>query len=175
MKRLYYLTHDINAAERVSEKLHQQGVSDWHFHVLGKDKANMIKHHLHLATPLQELDIIRSGERGALIGFGMGILLTGGLVMLPSYSSSLGLFTQVAMVLLFSLFGAWVGGLVGVSNENYKIRRFHDYIEHGQFLLMIDVERSQRPLVQSVVASFAEVRKAGEDTTITTPFDKIAA
>jgi len=73
MKRLYYLTESIDAAEKLSERLHSEGITDWNFHVLGKDKANIVRHHLHSTTPLQELDIVRSGERGILMSLAVGI------------------------------------------------------------------------------------------------------
>jgi len=170
MKRLYYLTDSIDAAERLSDRLHQEGITDWNFHVLGKDKANIVRHHLHSTTPIQELDIIRSGERGVLIGFTVGILLTCYVALFTSFGSGLSWVGQVAGVLLFSCFGAWVGGLAGVSNENYKIRRFHKDIESGNYLLLVDVSRDQKARVEAIVSKFPVIRKEGEDTTIVYPF-----
>ena len=93
-------------------------MTDWHFHVLGKDKANVIRHHLHGATPLQELDIIRSGERGVLLGLCVGMLATAFVSSFTSLGQYMTLVSQIATVVGFSLFGAWLGGLVGVSTEN---------------------------------------------------------
>lgn len=80
------------------------------------------------------------------------------------------LWLQAAVVLLFSCFGAWVGGLVGVSSENYKIRRFHDDIEAGALLIMVDVSLDQRRAVRDVIDEFDQIREAGEDSTLITPF-----
>ena len=170
MKRLYYITNDINEAERASDRLHEEGVTDWNFHVLGQDKAQIVKHHLHSTTPLHELDIIRSGERGVIAGFTIGILITGYITLFTPLGSSFNLLGQMMLVLLFSLFGAWVGGLVGVSNENYKIKRFHGDIKKGNYLLLVDVNRSQRQAVEDVIAEFSGIRKAGEDSTFINPF-----
>ncbi len=170
MKRLYYLTKNINVAERISDRLHEEGITDWNFHVLSKDKANIVRHHLHSATPLQELDIIRSGERGVLAGFLVGVVATCIIALYTSVGEYMGLWAQAATVILFSFFGAWLGGLVGVSTENYKIRRFHDDIESGALLLMIDVNRDQRRAVIDVLDEFDQVVEAGEDTTFINPF-----
>ncbi len=170
MKRLYYLTKNINIAQRVSDRLHEEGITDWNFHVLGKDKADVIRHQLHSTTPLQELDIIRSGERGVLAGFTFGVVATMVIAMFTSIGEYMGLLAQLATIVLFSLFGAWLGGLVGVSSENYKIRRFHDDIEAGYFLLMIDVQPHQISEVREVVVEFDQIRQSGEDSTFDNPF-----
>jgi len=161
---------NINIAQRVSDRLHEEGITDWNFHVLGKDKADVIRHHLHSTTPLQELDIIRSGERGVLAGFTFGVVATAAIAMFTSIGEHMGLIAQLATIVLFSLFGAWLGGLVGVSSENYKIRRFHDDIEAGYFLLMIDVQPYQESEVREVVVEFDQIRQSGEDTTFDNPF-----
>lgn len=173
MKRLYYLTDSIDAAERLSDRLHDEGITDWNFHVLGKDKANIVRHHLHSTTPIQELDIIRSGERGVLAGFTVGILLTCYVALFTSFGSNLNWMGQAASVILFAMFGAWVGGLVGVSNENYKIRRFHNDIQNGSYLLLVDVSHDQKARVETIVDNFSAVRKGGEDTTLIHPFARV--
>ncbi len=173
MKRLYYLTESIDAAERLSERLHEEGITDWNFHVLGQDKANIVRHHLHSTSPLQELDIIRSGERGVLIGFTLGVLLVCYIALQTSWGAGLSWMWQAAGIILFSMFGAWVGGLVGVSNENYKIRRFHKDIEEGKYLVLVDVKASQKSAVESTVSQIQAIRKAGEDTTFINPFSKV--
>ncbi len=173
MKRLYYLTESIDAAERLSERLHEEGITDWNFHVLGQDKANIVRHHLHSTSPLQELDIIRSGERGVLIGFTLGVLFVCYIALQTSWGASLNWMWQAAGIILFSMFGAWVGGLVGVSNENYKIRRFHKDIEEGKYLVLVDVSPSQKSAVEETVSQIQSIRKAGEDTTFINPFSKV--
>ena len=172
MKRLYYLSNNIDVVERLSDELHERGITDWNFHVMGKDKANMVRHHLHTTTPLHELDIVRSGERGVLAGFVVGLLITCYVALFTSFGESMGLIVQIGSVVLFSLFGAWVGGLVGVSNENYKIRRFHSAIDAGNFLIMVDVDRFQRREVENVIDMFHEIQRAGEDSIMISPFDK---
>jgi hypothetical protein len=170
MKRLYYLTDNIDTAERVSDRLHKEGITDWNFHVLGQDKAQIVRHHLHSTTPIHELDIIRSGERGVLIGFAIGILVTCYFALYTQVGASLHWLWLMAAIVLFSCFGAWVGGMVGMSTENYKIQRFHRDIRDGRLLLLVDVKADQKAGVESVIASFPGVAKAGEDSTFINPF-----
>lgn len=175
MKRLYYLSNNIDVVEKLSDELHAKGLTDWNFHVMGKDKANMIRHHLHTTSLLHELDIIRSGERGVLVGFVVGLLLTCYVALVTPFGASMNLLAQIASVVLFSMFGAWLGGLVGVQNENYKIRRFHSAIDNGEFLIMVDVTHKQRREVEDTIDRFHEIRRAGEDSTFISPFDSPSA
>lgn len=175
MKRLYYLTENADAAELASDSLHNNGITDWNFHVLGKDKANVIKHHLHSTTPLHELDIIRSGERGVLLGFLSGIVVAVVVATFASTGETFSILLQsLTIIALFSLFGAWLGGLVGVSTENYKIRRFHDDIEAGSLLLMIDVSAAEQASVVEMLKRIPQIRPAGEDSTVINPFASVA-
>jgi hypothetical protein len=175
MKRLYYLTESIDAAEQLSERLHKEGITDWNFHVLGKDKDNIVKHHLHSTTPLQELDIVRSGERGVLTGLIVGAVFVAVMMMVTSFGQNVHWVWLFSFIMFFAFFGAWIGGLIGVSTENYKIKKFHNHIEAGQYLLLVDVSAMQKPLVESIVTrQFTSIWKAGEDTTVISPFETAA-
>jgi hypothetical protein len=170
MKRLYYLADNLDTVDAVAGALQRIGISAWHFHVLSRDDAGLYRHHLHSATPLHRRDVIRTGERGALLGFAIGLiaaLLTLGLLELaPAHNLVV---TGVAIVLP-TLFGAWAGGLVGLSLENHKVARFHDDIEAGRNLLMIDVDGAHEERVRQMMQAFA-VDTGGEDSTLIMPFN----
>lgn len=169
MKRLYYLADNLDIADDVAKALHNEGISDWNFHVLSKDEAGLYKHHLHAATPLHQRDLIRTGERGALLGFAVGMAAAVFTALLLELSSVHTLLVFGIAVILPTLFGAWLGGLVGLSLENHKIARFHRDIEAGRALLMIDVRRHHSQRIQQVMQYFA-VQPGGEDTTLIMPF-----
>lgn len=169
MKRLYFLADNLDTVDEVAIALHNEGIRDWNFHVLSKDEAGLYKHHLHAATPLQQRDIIRAGERGALLGFALGLAAAIVSLLLLDWSPTHGKVVFAIAVALPTLFGAWVGGLVGLSLENYKIARFHADIEAGRALLMIDVDRAHEQRVGRLMQMFA-VEPGGEDSTLITPF-----
>lgn len=171
MKRLYYLTHHIEAVDSISKTLHEAGISDWNFHVLSKDKAGLTTHRIHSTTPLHERDIIRSGERGALIGVTVGLcgaMIVAATNMLPS--SALGYLLMATLVFVCTMFGAWVGGFLGIQTENYKVRQFHDELEDGQYLLMIDVDASHEDTIRKLMSLCHDATPMGDDTTLITPF-----
>jgi hypothetical protein len=169
MKRLYFLTRDIDAADEISERLHKAGITDWNFHVLSKNKSELHRHRLHATTPLQELDIIRGGEIGVIVGVLAGAIAA--LVFLR-VGFDLNWLGFSAAVVLFALFGTWLGGMIGVSSENYKIRRFHNFIERGYLLLMVDVAKDQQKGFMDIISLYPTVSPAGEDTTVVNPFAK---
>lgn len=169
MKRLYYLADNLDTADEVARALHDEGIRDWNFHVLSKDEAGLYKHHLHAATPLHHRDLIRTGERGALLGLVAGMSAAVFSALLLEMSSLHTVMVFAIAVVLPTLFGAWLGGLIGLSTENHKIARFHDDIEFGRALLMIDVKPVHEHRIRELMRLFA-VRESGEDTTIIMPF-----
>ncbi len=167
MKRLFYLSPTIESAEQVSEDMHKHGVTDWNFHVLSKDEAGLYTHHLHSANAFQRTDLVRYIERGLLAGGLLGLIFAIPLAYLENFGFS----AWLALGFFCVLFGAWCGGIGGISQENYKIRHFHDDIEAGKHLIMIDVHKQDEELIKSVMSTrHPEAQLQGVDSTFTNPF-----
>lgn len=168
-RRLYYLANDFDSVDRIAELLHKQGLSDWNFHVFSKDDVGLYKHHLHSATPWHTRDIWRQGERGALIGFVLGAIaasvIVGGLGFFQNHFA----LATVIILALVTMNGAWIGGLVGIGTENYKIKRFHSDIDSGRILLMIDAAAKERDNIQRLLRSFP-LQACGDDSVVALPF-----
>jgi hypothetical protein len=176
MQRLYYLADDVETTRRVSDALHKEGISHWHFHVLAKDEAGLYTHHIHSATPFQQLDLIHTGQRwglgGAAIGLAIGLL---GYVLQP-LAWAVNPLVVVLVTLIGALFGAWLGGMVGLTRENYKISPFHDDIEAGRYLIMVDVRKEFRPRVRELMnMEFPSVQRCGSSSTFINPFERAAS
>jgi hypothetical protein len=149
------------------------------------DEDGLYRHHIHSANPIQQLDIVHTGERwgifGAAAGLVLGLLahftvpLLGAAVPgLPADGPSL-----VFTVLLFTVFGGalgiWLGGAVGASRESYKLAPFHDEIEDGRLLIMVDVRRDSAGKVRQIMTmGFPRVRYCGRDSTFINPFKRPA-
>ncbi len=152
MRRMYYLTHSLDSTAQISNDLHQEGITDWNFHVLGRDEAGLYRRHIHSANYLQRLDIIRNAEQGAILGFIGALLTTGYVIIAEPFGANQSGLVYVAIFGFITLFGAWAGGLVGIAKENQKIAQYHDEIESGKFLIMIDVLAGDEERVQSLMA-----------------------
>ena len=78
------------------------------------------------------------------------------------------------VIVVFTLFGAWVGGLTGIDNENKKLRRFHDDIEAGKFLVLIYARKEQEQLIRDMMAEkHPEARLAAVDRHFMNPFKRV--
>ena len=87
------------------------------------------------------------------------------------FEHSLPLLALLSIAGFFALFGAWSGGLAGVTRENYKIRRFHSDLEKGKYLIMVDVLKNQEQLIRQQLSQYhPEALLAAEGTSLIHPF-----
>ncbi|MEZ5560636.1 MAG: hypothetical protein R3E86_19085 [Pseudomonadales bacterium] len=171
MRRLYFVADDLEIVEQVSAALRAAGISSWNFHVLSRDEAGLYRHSIHSAATYHQLDIIHTGERwglvGGCIGLGAGLIAYFG-ELLPW---NVNLLTVLLMTLVGALYGAWQGGMVGMTRENYKIAPFHGDIEAGRHLIMVDVNDRNRAQVREIMnMRFPQVSFGGRDSPMISPF-----
>ncbi|MCW8884979.1 MAG: hypothetical protein OQK12_06945 [Motiliproteus sp.] len=170
MKRLYYLTQDLQLTRKISDDIHQAGITDWHFRVVCKDPSGLYQQQIHSASPFIRLDIIHTAERGGMIGTLFGGVLAGSLLLLnpPGFPMDLKMFSLI--IAICCLGGFWMGASAGTSRENYKIAPFHDQIEAGQYLIIIDVSKSQESAVRNAISHYPEAKLEAEGTSTSNPF-----
>lgn len=168
-RRLYYIADNLDTVDKVADLLQRQGITGWNFHVISKDAAGLYRHHLHSATPLHTQDVWRFGERGALIGLVLGLLVSLLIIGALGYFENQFFAAAVVITALVTMHGAWAGGMAGLATENHKIKRFHNDIEAGRFLLMIDVKNSARERIQHALEQFP-LQAGGDDTVAALPF-----
>ena len=167
MRRIYYLLDNIRDVDSVSGKLHDNGIADWQFHVLAKNEEGLYQHQLRCANIFQKRDAVHSGERGALIGGATGLYLA--LFTYPWTTTTPVLL--ISIIILLSTAGVMIGSVLGNRYENYKITRFHDELECGKFLVMLDVKKDQYALAMSLMQhEFPSLKIQGKDSTFTNPF-----
>ena len=176
MRRLYYVADRVEDVEAVCRAMHREGVGHWRLHVLAKDEAGLYTHHIHSANPMHQLDIVRTALRFAAVGALVGLLVAGLLTMASAVGwleFQVPAWVLVLVVAFGTCFGAWEGGLVGLSRENYKIERFHEDIEAGKYVLMVDVNNELRPHVKAMMNfDFAHVPYRGAGKRLINPLEK---
>ncbi|WP_281645938.1 hypothetical protein [Parendozoicomonas sp. Alg238-R29] len=171
MKRLYYLTHSVDEADCLVSDLRRAGVGEWHIHGLSTDDAGLYHHHIHPAHFFQRYDLIHLGERGAIIGLCISLVWSYVVHVLQLIPNSFGIAEVVFTTLVFTLFGAWSGGLMGISRLNYHIARFQKDIDSGACLVLVDLPRRKVSQIRRKIQfRHPGVILAGYSSTITNPF-----
>ena len=150
MRRIHFLAEDIHKVEQVSDLLHQQGVDDWHFHVVSNDPNHLSKHHIQAANFFQKSEMLN----GILIGMGAFFSLS---------FFTLGLFNELGYfldgervvpwpyILMMMVTGAVIGGFIGVNIESRHIKRYHDAVNDGMYLMMIDVPEEKVSFIKTMI------------------------
>jgi hypothetical protein len=170
--RYFYLADNLDVVDRVKDILNRKGVKKWNFHVLSKDGAGVYKHHLHSANVLQTTDLWRHGERGAIIGFLLGVASALFIIGVMGFFRNYMLIASIVIIGMVTLHGAWIGGMAGVGKENYRIRRFHNDIESGRILLIIDINEADRRAIDNELEALP-IRSCGGDRVLVMPFDAV--
>jgi len=164
MKRLYYLFRGTDAAGTISRDLAAVGINAGQMHFLNNDKAALDSAHVHRTGVFEERDIPHRGTWGAIMGFGIGLLF-GTYLMASDLGTymSMGIFLLVC--LMFTAFGAWVGGFVGIANNSHHLTRFQSAIADGDTLLMVDTytEDDEARLKQVMHTRHMEASYEGEE------------
>ncbi len=171
MRKLFYLTDNLISVEEVSKDLHDHGVTYWNFCVHSKDEVGLHKRRVHSASYLQQREVIRYGERGAMMGFTIAVLSVLYVMFAKPFGEETHALVYIAIFGFITMFGAWAGGLTGLATENQSIAKFHNEITSGQHLLMIDVKKDKEQSVKQLMQdNHPEAEYKGSESTWILPF-----
>lgn len=148
MKCYYYLSPDLASTEKITEDLHNSGIGDWFMHIICKDEAGLTHRKLHSSNYLETLDILRQGMIGAILGLATGIGVAILLLATKPFGAELPTLAYFGIVFLLTCFGAWQGGLLGISVESKKIQRFHGEIDAGKCLVLVYASKNKQEIVE---------------------------
>lgn len=151
MKCMYYLAPTLASTREISADLHDVGIQDYYLHVIARDEAGLKQEHIHSSNYLETLDVIREGVIGGLIGMLVGLAVVGLSMYFKPFSFDVPTFVYVIFVAFATLFGTWEGGLAGIGMENRKLKRFHDDIEAGKYLMLVYVRREKEATVDEMM------------------------
>jgi len=137
MKRIYFLSPDLETSRRIVDDLLLARIEERHIHVLAKRGTAL--QDLPEATLMQKSDFVPAVQRGMALGGGTGILAGLVAIALPGASPVIAGGIVLASTLAGAGMGAWLGGMVGMNIGNTRLRRFEKAIEGGELLVMVDV------------------------------------
>jgi hypothetical protein len=173
MKCFYYLSPTLADTQHVSDDLHKSGVDDWFIHIISKNEEGLNRLRLHSGNYLETLDVLREGLIGVVLGFLVGLVVAGLFSVFEPFGPNTPLIAFLAIVFLFTCFGAWQGGLAGISSENKKLHRFHDDIEAGKYLILVYAHKNEEEKVHAMMARLhPEAKLVGTDSRFYNPFSE---
>ncbi|BCE03496.1 hypothetical protein [Marinicellulosiphila megalodicopiae] len=150
MRRIHFLADDVEQVEQVSNLVHQQGISDWNFHVASNQPEHLDKRHIQAANIFQRTEVIQ----GALVGVGLALCIS---FFVFGWFLDRGMFVDGDIVqpkgyfLSACFIGLVLGCVVGMNVQSATIRRYHAAIDEGLFLVMIDVPKEKVEFIRSMI------------------------
>ena len=174
MKCMYYLAPTLVSTHQISDDLKEVGLDEWRTHVISKDGAGIKNEKLHSSNWLETKDLLREGFIGANIGFIVGVLAAGGILLFEPFGPNFPGIALFFLAAVATLFGAWVGGLTGIDSENQKLKRFHDDIEAGKYLILIYARKGMGEIVKQMMRErHPESRHVATDRHFINPFAQV--
>lgn len=167
MRRLYFLVPDVESAKQIVDELLLARIEERNIHVVAKDHHALEVAHLPEAGLFEESDFVPALERGLAVGGATGLLAGVAAVTFPPAGLVLGGGAILATSLLGAGLGAWVASMIGVSVPNTQLQKFHDALEQGQLLMLIDVPKDRTDEITELVRSHhPEAKIQGTEPTI---------
>ena len=174
MKCLYYLAPSLVSTNQISDDLNDVGIGDWHVHVVSKDEAGLKNVKIHSSNWLETTDLLRDGFIGANVGFILGVLVAGGLLLFAPFGPDVPTIAYFFMVAVTTGFGAWVGGLTGIDSDNQKLRRFQTAINEGKYLILIYARKGIGEKIKKMMLErHPESRHVATDRHFINPFGRV--
>lgn len=163
-KRHVFATPSVPVAESVVQTARQRGIdeecirlearSDIEIKRIDDDRKNV------------SMDFIPAAWHGSLMGAVAGFFA--GLIMMyiPFFGISWG--GLAALTVVGALVGTWASALIGSTLPDEVRRTFHDEIEAGRILVVIDAEPDAFTAIEPAIAEAGGIRLPFESTTALT-------
>jgi hypothetical protein len=165
MQRLYYLTDSVSSVLGMSRDLAEAGIGDNRLHVMGRNSAVLDQARVHTTTFLEETDLMPLGFTGTLAGLAFGALFGFVLAIMDPWTLELGGSAVLVGAAFFACFGAWLGGIIGISRCNHHLKPYLAHVRAGHYLVMVDVdtEEQEKRVHQVIDGLHREAQEAGRE------------
>ncbi|AOE49608.1 hypothetical protein [Kangiella sediminilitoris] len=153
MSRLLYEADHLAELENTYEDLRVSGVSDDHLHVIAKKQGRVLRRGLNAANNWYKTDILNGASKGAIIGFLVSIAMVIVFYATDAFSGSYGIFGVLATLAVFTGFGTWLGGFIGLQSRNHALKEFYHLVDEGKYLLLIDLTLAEESDIKELMSS----------------------
>ncbi|MGZ4958896.1 MAG: DUF1269 domain-containing protein [Methylomonas sp.] len=139
MRRIYFLSPNIEITHKIVDELHANGIDDNHIHILAKRDTPL--EGLHEAGMTIKTDFLSAAERGVALGGTTG--LVAGLIGLRFAGFLIAGGPLLGAIMAGATIGSLAGGLIGMNSGNSRLKQFEDAIEKGELLVLVDVPKER--------------------------------
>ncbi len=159
MRRLFFLTPNVNSCQAIVRELEATGVPERHLHVIASIEQALDD--LPEAGILQKTELLHGIEKGVGLGGTAGML--GGLLALafPPAGIVLGGGALLASAAAGAGFGAVVTAVMSSHEHNHDLDAFQRAIEAGEILLMVDIPKGQVEKTKELILGHHPEAKIG--------------
>lgn len=158
----FFIGSDLDDLERLEEDLERAGLARSRIHVLTLDIAGASQHpHLHQASALMKLNLVRWGIIGAGVGLCASVLVLGIAHIAGWTQTSAGWLPFIFLAIIALGFSTWEGGFVGIQTPSAEVRRFEGALKAGKHVFLVDVEPAQAGILARCVTDYATIEAAG--------------
>lgn len=141
MKRIYFLLPDIETAGEIVNELLLARIEERHIHIIANDRIPLGD--LPEAGLTEKTDFIPALEKGMIAGGATGVVASLVALAFPAVGVAVAGGIVLGSGLAGAGLGAWISSMVGISIPNSRLERFHDAVESGQILMLVDVPRAR--------------------------------
>ena len=168
----HYLFDSLDDLQKACYELeHSLGIDRSRLHVVVQNDLAIEQRNLNGVGPFGESDMVHTGLRAGLLGIPVA-LVTGGLTWQFVTHDELGGVIAGFVFLLTLGFCTWLGGMVGASHENWRISAYHDDLEQGKSLLLVDVEPNQeQEMMITIATNYRDAVHCGESSSLESPLE----
>jgi len=168
MKRLFYVTNDLDDAESISNEVHAVGIDDHHFYVISRDADGIKTHHLHGSARLEKTHLIAAGERTTFIL----LLFCASLCALYLFTDLFSFFDTIPVLLITLLLVSgliWVLAKMANSFDSYFLQMFRQRLNDGEVVIIIDVAKAQSNNVELIMRTHSKALFIADSSNLGAP------
>ena len=150
-RRLYFLLPDVESARHTADDLLLARVEDRHMHFLARRGTDLGE--LHEASYLFKTDLLHGAGIGLTLGGIGGLILGAVMVAYPPEGTQPQPVAVLICAIVGGILGAWMASMAAAAVPNSRLKAFHEDIERGKVLLMVDVPYGRIEQIREVVVS----------------------
>ncbi|AUD79099.1 hypothetical protein CW740_07500 [Kangiella profundi] len=169
MSRLLYRCDNLAEIENTYKDLRDAGVEDAHLHVIAKQDGQLLRRGLNAANSWYKTDILNGWSQGVRYGLAAGIIASLFFAAFDVFSGYYGFIGIFFTLVIFTAFGTWLGGFIGLQSKNHALKDFYHFVDEGEYLLLIDLSLSEAKHIKGVLNYHPSLMLVSDEVETTIP------